>query len=188
MHAHLLGVRTVFTDHSLFGFDDAASILTNKLLEGMLRNVDAAICVSYIGYGLNTPAFIRKLDYFFGFCRRENTVLRANLPPKSVYVVPNAIVADHFHPAHSRPDTDMSPYSRLCPVPADLLTHGGHTVTIIVISRLAYRKGVDLFVATAPRICAAFPNVRFVVGVCVLCFHLISLIMVWCYQAVMDPK
>jgi phosphatidylinositol glycan class A protein len=49
LHAHLLGARTVFTDHSLFGFDDAASILTNKLLEGMLRNVDAAICVSHIG-------------------------------------------------------------------------------------------------------------------------------------------
>jgi glycosyltransferase involved in cell wall biosynthesis len=51
-----------------------------------------------------------------------------------------------------------------CPVPADLLTHGGRAVTIIVVSRLAYRKGVDLLVATAPRICAAFPNVRFVVG------------------------
>lgn len=124
LHAHLLGVRTVFTDHSLFGFADAASILTNKLLEGMLRNVDAAICVSYIG--------------------RENTVLRANLPPKSVYVIPNAIVADHFRPAPSRPPTD--------------------TITVIVISRLAYRKGIDLLVATAPRICAAFPNVRFVVG------------------------
>ena len=49
LHAHLMGVRTVFTDHSLFGFDDAASILTNKLLEGALRNVDAAICVSNTG-------------------------------------------------------------------------------------------------------------------------------------------
>ncbi|KAI9507190.1 transferase [Russula earlei] len=124
LHPHLLGVRTVFTDHSLFGFADAASILTNKLLEGMLRNVDAAICVSYIG--------------------RENTVLRSNLPPKSVYVIPNAIIADHFRPAVSNPPKDM--------------------ITIIVISRLAYRKGVDLLVATAPRICAAFPNVRFVVG------------------------
>lgn len=123
LHAHLLGARTVFTDHSLFGFDDAASILTNKLLEGMLRNVDAAICVSHIG--------------------RENTVLRANLPPKSVYVIPNAIVVDHFRPARSVPPTD--------------------TITIIVVSRLAYRKGVDLLVATAPRICAAFPNVRFTV-------------------------
>lgn len=49
LHAHLMGVRTVFTDHSLFGFDDAASILTNKLLEAALRNVDAAICVSHTG-------------------------------------------------------------------------------------------------------------------------------------------
>src|SRR6266404_3113668 len=55
LHAHLLGVRTVFTDHSLFGFADAASILTNKLLEGMLRNVDAAICVSHIGYWARSP-------------------------------------------------------------------------------------------------------------------------------------
>ena len=37
-------------------------------------------------------------------------------------------------------------------------------VTIVVLSRLAYRKGIDLLVATAPRICAAFPNVRFIVG------------------------
>lgn len=34
----------------------------------------------------------------------------------------------------------------------------------MVISRLAYRKGIDLLVATAPRICALFPNVRFIVG------------------------
>jgi phosphatidylinositol glycan class A protein len=50
LHSHLLGVRTVFTDHSLFGFDDAASILTNKLLAGTLKNVDAVICVSHTGY------------------------------------------------------------------------------------------------------------------------------------------
>lgn len=35
-----------------------------------------------------------------------------------------------------------------------------------MLSRLAYRKGIDLLVATAPRICATFPNVRFVVGGC----------------------
>lgn len=37
-------------------------------------------------------------------------------------------------------------------------------VTIVVLSRLAYRKGVDLLVATAPRICAKFPHVHFVIG------------------------
>lgn len=45
-----MNVRTCFTDHSLFGFADAASILTNKLLRGALLNVDAAICVSHTGY------------------------------------------------------------------------------------------------------------------------------------------
>ena len=50
MNSHLMGIRTVFTDHSLFGFDDAASILTNKLMVGTLKNVDAVICVSHTGY------------------------------------------------------------------------------------------------------------------------------------------
>src|SRR5712691_7754008 len=114
------------------------------------------------------PSFLFGSSIFLGPPRRENTVLRSNLPPTSVYVIPNAIVADHFHPPSSRPPTDTSPYSRLCPLMStysDPHTHAACTVTIIVISRLAYRKGVDLLVAIAPRICAAFPNVGFVVGV-----------------------
>jgi Glycosyltransferase Family 4 len=59
----------VFTDHSLFGFADAASILTNKLLKGVLADVQAVICVSHTS--------------------RENTVLRAGLPPARVHVIPN---------------------------------------------------------------------------------------------------
>ena len=39
-----------------------------------------------------------------------------------------------------------------------------HSVTIVVMSRLAYRKGIDLLVATAPHVCRLFPNVRFLVG------------------------
>ncbi|KAF8867637.1 glycosyltransferase family 4 protein [Mucidula mucida] len=134
LHAHLLGIRTVFTDHSLFGFADAASILTNKLMAGSLKNVDAVICVSHTG--------------------RENTVLRGELFHESddvktmvvrdnVYVIPHALVSVNFQPGPSKP-TDI--------------------ITIVVLSRLAYRKGIDLLVATAPLICDAFPNVRFVVG------------------------
>lgn len=88
MHAHHLGVRTVFADHSLFGLDDAASILTNKLLEGALRNVDRVICVSHTG--------------------RENTVLRARLLPEATYVIPNALVADQFRPADQELNKDIS--------------------------------------------------------------------------------
>ncbi|KAF9041905.1 glycosyltransferase family 4 protein [Hymenopellis radicata] len=123
LHAHLLGVRTVFTDHSLFGFADAASILTNKLMAGTMRNVDAVICVSHTG--------------------RENTVLRGELFDES---------EDGRTMVPGRQSRRISP------------THCMDTVTIVVISRLAYRKGIDLLVATAPLICDAFPNVRFVVG------------------------
>ncbi len=31
MHARTMGFKTVFTDHSLFGFADASSILVNKV-------------------------------------------------------------------------------------------------------------------------------------------------------------
>ncbi len=48
-YAPFFGVHTVFTDHSLFGFDDAVGVLTNKLLSAALRNVDAVICVSHTG-------------------------------------------------------------------------------------------------------------------------------------------
>lgn len=37
-------------------------------------------------------------------------------------------------------------------------------VTIVVLSRLVYRKGIDLLVAVIPRICEAHPKVRFVIG------------------------
>ena len=50
MNSHLFGIRTVFTDHSLFALDDAAGILTNKLLAAGLCNVGAVICVSHTGY------------------------------------------------------------------------------------------------------------------------------------------
>ncbi|PBK98853.1 UDP-Glycosyltransferase/glycogen phosphorylase [Armillaria gallica] len=96
----------------LFGFEDAASILTNKLLAGTLRNVDAVICVSHTGV-------------------RDK-----------VYVIPNALVPEHFQPGTLK-TSDI--------------------VTIVVLSRFAYRKSIDLLVVTAPRICNAFPNVCFVV-------------------------
>ena len=42
-------LKTVFTDHSLFGFADTSAIITNKVLQIALWNVDSAICVSHTG-------------------------------------------------------------------------------------------------------------------------------------------
>jgi glycosyltransferase involved in cell wall biosynthesis len=85
LHARTLGLPVVFTDHSLFGFADASSIATNKILKWTLCDIQAAICVSHTS--------------------KENTVLRACLPPDQVFVIPNAVDMAKFKP-FPRPQTD----------------------------------------------------------------------------------
>ena len=151
LHARTMGLRTVFTDHSLFGFADATSILANKLLKFSLSDVDHVICVSHT-------------------CK-ENTVLRASLDPFMVSVIPNAVVAENFQPldyrhpsAKSKKGTAPDPGAAgVKPRPARQL--GPHdTITIVVISRLFYNKGTDLLIAAIPRILASEPHVRFVIA------------------------
>ncbi|CAH8379340.1 unnamed protein product [Eruca vesicaria subsp. sativa] len=76
---------------------------------------------------------------------KENTVLRSGLPQAKVYMIPNAVDTAMFKPASVRPSAD-------------------HVITIVVISRLVYRKGADLLVEVIPQVCRLHPNVRFVVG------------------------
>ncbi|WEJ96154.1 Phosphatidylinositol N-acetylglucosaminyltransferase GPI3 subunit [Yamadazyma tenuis] len=73
-----MGLKTVFTDHSLYGFADLWSILGNKLLKFTLSDIGHVICVSHT-------------------CK-ENTVLRASLNPLCVSVIPNAVLAEDFTP------------------------------------------------------------------------------------------
>ncbi|KIH43941.1 PIGA protein, partial [Ancylostoma duodenale] len=77
----LMGIRTVFTDHSLFGFADASAILTNTLvLQYSLANVD------------------RKFTAIYSDFSKENTVLRGKLDPRKVFTIPNAIETRLFYP------------------------------------------------------------------------------------------
>ncbi|KAJ1816876.1 Phosphatidylinositol N-acetylglucosaminyltransferase GPI3 subunit [Coemansia sp. RSA 2598] len=124
LHARSMGLKTVFTDHSLLGFGDASGIFINKLLKFTLSDVHHAICVSHTS--------------------KENTVLRAALEPQQVSVIPNAIIAEQFEPDPGARDPSW--------------------ITIVVLSRLVYRKGIDLLVAAVPRICAQYPRVRFLIG------------------------
>ncbi|KAJ3163933.1 hypothetical protein HDU88_006102 [Geranomyces variabilis] len=124
MHAQTMGIPTVFTDHSLFGFENASSVLTNKLLKFTLSDVGHVICVSHTS--------------------KENTVLRGALDPHTVSVIPNAVVAADF-----RPDVSARRPGR---------------ITVVITSRLVYRKGVDLMVAVIPTICAAYPYVDFLIA------------------------
>ena len=57
-----MGLRTVFTEHSLFGFGDAACINANKMLKWVTTEIDAVITVSQAS--------------------KENVTLRAALRPE----------------------------------------------------------------------------------------------------------
>ena len=78
----------------------------------------------------------------------------------SVYTIPNALVAEQFTPSPQPQPLETSESA----LHSLKYLARPRTVNIVVISRLAYRKGIDLLVATAPRICAAFPDVNFIVG------------------------
>ncbi|GFS30087.1 phosphatidylinositol N-acetylglucosaminyltransferase subunit A [Trichonephila inaurata madagascariensis] len=124
IHAKTMGLKAVFTDHSLFGFADASAIITNKLLQMTLSICNHVVCVSHTG--------------------KENTALRANVRPDVISVIPNAVDTVIFKPDLNKP---IQP-----------------TITIVVISRLVYRKGIDLLAGIIPIICTRHPNVNFLIG------------------------
>uniref|UniRef100_A0A8C5LT69 phosphatidylinositol N-acetylglucosaminyltransferase n=1 Tax=Leptobrachium leishanense TaxID=445787 RepID=A0A8C5LT69_9ANUR len=123
-HAKTLRLHTVFTDHSLFGFADVSSVLTNKLLTVSLCDTTHIICVSYTS--------------------KENTVLRAALDPKIVSVIPNAVDPTDFTPDPHRAKENK--------------------ITIVVVSRLVYRKGIDLLGGIIPEMCQKYPDLHFIIG------------------------
>ncbi len=88
MHAKALGLRALFTDHSLFGFADLSSIMANKALFMFLNVVDNFICVSNVA--------------------KENTVLRGGMEPERVFVIPNALDSASFTPDPGARDPDNS--------------------------------------------------------------------------------
>ncbi|XP_041494409.1 phosphatidylinositol N-acetylglucosaminyltransferase subunit A-like [Microtus oregoni] len=123
-HAKTMGLQTVFTDHSLFGFADVSSVLTNKLLTVSLCDTNHVICVSYTS--------------------KENTVLRAALNPERVSVIPNAVDPTDFTPGP--------------------LGRHDNRITIVVVSRLVYRKGIDLLSGIIPELCQKYPELNFLIG------------------------
>ena len=78
-HARTMGYKCVFTDHSLFGFEDASAIHMNKLLVLTLADCNHVVCVSHTA--------------------KENTVLRSGIHPERVSVIPNAVDAARFRPS-----------------------------------------------------------------------------------------
>ncbi|GAU95333.1 hypothetical protein RvY_06967-2 [Ramazzottius varieornatus] len=134
-HAKLMGIHTVFTDHSLFGFADVSSIITNQLLCMTLATCDHVICVSHMS--------------------KENTVLRARFPdPWSVSVIPNAVDATKFPAKKTEVVAEKQNGKKRV----------GEEVNVVIMSRLVYRRGIDLLAGVIPNICDKYPGVNFLIG------------------------
>lgn len=97
---------------------------------------------------------------------KENTVLRAKVPKKNVSVIPNAVDTAHFtpnpinRPKDARSMIFNSEYVSLKPIQIIKKTF---SVNIVVISRLVYRKGVDLIAGVIYRL-RNYPNLHFIIG------------------------
>jgi phosphatidylinositol glycan class A protein len=76
---------------------------------------------------------------------KENIILRLKVPAEHAVVIPNAI--DHHF------------YNKRIPK----LTAEPDTIKIIFMTRMTFRKGVDLFIEIMPAICRRYKNVRFLV-------------------------
>uniref|UniRef100_A0A8C4QVC5 phosphatidylinositol N-acetylglucosaminyltransferase n=1 Tax=Eptatretus burgeri TaxID=7764 RepID=A0A8C4QVC5_EPTBU len=141
-HAASFGLASIFTDHSLFGFADVSSVLTNALLRASLGGATRAICVSHTG--------------------RENTALRAAMPPGRISVIPNAVDATRFTPGPPTGNPDSTCHDRAhLPRSVDRRCAG---VTVVIISRLVYRKGVDLLAGVLAQLAATRSDLNFVIG------------------------
>ena len=132
MAAKSFGIKTVFTEHSLFTYNDWSGIHINKLVKWTFRDLDAAICVS-------------------NACK-DNFVLRAKVDPEKTFTIPNAVDFNRFTPNEEIRKQEM------------VKSGNPNLINIVYISRLAYRKGVDLLIPIIPKILAQFENVNFIVG------------------------
>jgi phosphatidylinositol glycan class A protein len=122
MAAKSFGLKTVFTEHSLFGYNEFFSIQLNKLIKWSFRDLDAAICVSHA-------------------CK-DNFVLRAKFDPRKTFTVPNAVDSQKFTPDPTIREKEL------------IKSGNPDQINIVFISRLEYRKGVDLLIGIIPKILA----------------------------------
>lgn len=126
-HAKCLGLNTVFTDHSLFGFADLGAKIHQIFTKGSLLQCNHFICVSQVG----------KDNHALQLETREGQTI-------PITVIPNAVDTCVFKPDPSQRDPNW--------------------ITIIVNSRLVYRKGIDLLAAVIPQVCKLNSRVRFIIA------------------------
>lgn len=123
-----------------------ASVYTDHSLFGVDDDLASVVLNRVLKTSLSTVGSVICVSHT---CR-ENLILRANMDPSLVHAVPNAIDSSKF-----QPDFELV---------KERMARTQERIKIVVISRLVYRKGVDLLVGIIPRICKLHDNVDFIIG------------------------
>lgn len=141
------------TDHSLFGFADASGIALNKTLKHILADIHHVICVSHTS--------------------KQNAIIRACLPPSIVSVIPNGRAVFESTKKRLLSAVDARDFE-----PDEQRIFNPKEITIVALTRLVYRKGIDLLAVVLPDICSRYPCVKFLI-----CrheaFHAMSRVLRW---------
>ena len=189
LHARTMGLKACFTEHSLYGFADVSSIVMNKVLKYTLSDIDHVICVSHTRSGPpeHTHALVLAGRAGSGnpshppcahpcarsFHQQGEPGPPCGTQPAQCLGHPQRRRHDAVHAQPVRPRQPSR--SVACGflilacrgvLNGSGLAHGfvSLPVTIVVLSRLVYRKGIDLLVSVIPEVCQRFEHVHFLIG------------------------
>ncbi len=135
-HSKMLGLNVVFTEHSLYGFSLLDEVSINKLIRVFFVDIDEVISVSNVAV--------------------ENLILRGLINPRITHTIPNAIDNTKFRPPSEKELKELKKQK--------IKEGKDEIITIVSVSRQAYRKGTDLLIEVIPEICKQLPNVNFIIG------------------------
>lgn len=133
----LLGIHTVYTDHSIMSTNTISGITMNKVFRTYSSNINAFICVS----NANATNFIKRQEI-------------QSFPP-SLHIIPNGVNQEIF-----LQNTLLHPLRQQITNGCE----GSDHLTIGVLSRLVVRKGVLLLVEIIDCILEEYPTVCFIIG------------------------
>lgn len=131
----LLGIRTVYTDHSIMNTRTISGIAMNKVFRGYSCNMHAFVCVSKANAA--------------NFLQRQNAESISTL-----HIIPNGVRREDFigdfssHPLYQAINKQFNHY----------------TIIIGIVSRLVIRKGTNLMIEIIDFIVQNYPNVNFVIA------------------------
>jgi phosphatidylinositol N-acetylglucosaminyltransferase subunit A len=101
VYASMMNISSVYTDHSLFGFNDIASIILNRVLQVSLSTIDAAICVSHTcrdNFILRTQLTKRQ---------GNDNIGDSSMQRPQIHVIPNAVSPSQFLPRSQKESDEI---------------------------------------------------------------------------------